>query len=200
MKKNKTMRIASVVMMAALLSTCAISGTFAKYTSASTGKDTARVAKWDIRLGQSEQHMTDEFTFDLFNTTYDNGAVKSAGTDNVIAPGTTGSFVINIQNKSEVAAKYWIDFTETKTDMRIPLQYSTNNTKWETDINKLDIKQEDAVVLAIGSDEVSVTIYWKWDFNGAADSGQTDETDTELGVDGTDTVTVTAKVTAEQVD
>ena len=194
MKKNKTMRIASVVMMAALLSTCAISGTFAKYTSASTGTATARVAKWDIRLGQSEQHMTDEFTFDLFNTTYDNEAVKSATTDKVIAPGTTGSFEINIQNKSEVAAKYWIDFTEKKTDPNIPLQYSTDQMNWETDINKLDIKQEAAFELAIDTTANPVTIYWKWDFNG------NDTTDTELGTAGTATVTVTAKVTAEQVD
>ena len=192
------MRIASVVMMAALLSTCAISGTFAKYTSASTGTDTARVAKWDIQLEGTQMTSANEtFTFDLFNTTYDNGAVKSAGMDNVIAPGTTGSFVINIQNKSEVAATYAIDFTETKTDTKIPLQYSTDNTNWKTDIDDLDVG---ATTLAIGSDEVSVTIYWKWDFNGATGSGQTDETDTALGVDGTATVTVTATVTAEQVD
>lgn len=50
-KKNYTMRIAAGVMTAALLSTCAISSTFAKYTSESTGTDSARVAKWDILFG-----------------------------------------------------------------------------------------------------------------------------------------------------
>ena len=43
MKKNTMMRIASVLLVAVLLSTCAISGTFAKYTSQYTGSaDRAR--------------------------------------------------------------------------------------------------------------------------------------------------------------
>ena len=46
MKTNKMMRIASVLLVAVLLTTCSISGTFAKYVSQATGTDTARVAYW----------------------------------------------------------------------------------------------------------------------------------------------------------
>ena len=48
MKKNKFMRLASVMLMLCLITTCAISGTFAKYTTSGTATDTARVAKWGV--------------------------------------------------------------------------------------------------------------------------------------------------------
>ena len=48
MKKNKMMRIASVLLVAVLLSTCTISGTFAKYASTASQTATASVATWDI--------------------------------------------------------------------------------------------------------------------------------------------------------
>ena len=61
MKKNKMMRIASILMVAVLVSTCAVSGTFAKYVTSDSGKDTARVAKWGISILASG---------DLFAETY----------------------------------------------------------------------------------------------------------------------------------
>ena len=48
MKRNKMMRIASVLLVAVLLSTCVISGTFAKYTTSNSATDSARVAKWGV--------------------------------------------------------------------------------------------------------------------------------------------------------
>ena len=50
MKKNTMMRIASVLMVAVLLSTCAISSTFAKYVSSDSATDTARIAKWGVEV------------------------------------------------------------------------------------------------------------------------------------------------------
>ena len=50
MKKNKFMRLASVMLMLCLITTCAISGTFAKYTTSATATDTARVAKWGVKV------------------------------------------------------------------------------------------------------------------------------------------------------
>ncbi|MFR0985955.1 MAG: hypothetical protein ACLSFZ_04975 [Frisingicoccus sp.] len=45
MKKNRMMRLASSLLVLTLLTTCVISGTFAKYTTQAGGSDTARVAK-----------------------------------------------------------------------------------------------------------------------------------------------------------
>ena len=50
MKKNTMMRAASALLVAVLLTTCTISGTFAKYTTQDSGSDTARVAKWGVEL------------------------------------------------------------------------------------------------------------------------------------------------------
>ena len=46
MKKNRIMRVFSVLLALTLISTCAISGTFAKYVTRAEGEDAARVAKW----------------------------------------------------------------------------------------------------------------------------------------------------------
>lgn len=48
MKKNKMMRIASVLLIAVLLSTSVISGTFAKYVTSDGVADSARVAKFGV--------------------------------------------------------------------------------------------------------------------------------------------------------
>ena len=47
------MRTASGLMIAALLTTSMISGTFAKYTTADAAQDSARAAKWGVNLGIS---------------------------------------------------------------------------------------------------------------------------------------------------
>lgn len=95
MKKNKMMRIASGLLVLNLMSTCAISGTFAKYvTSASVG-DSARVAKWGVGVTARGR---------LFDTSYNNTApveedstgaltysVISSTTDALVAPGTNNT-------------------------------------------------------------------------------------------------------------
>lgn len=201
-KKNHTMRIAAGVMTAALLSTCAISSTFAKYTSESTGTATARVAKWDILFGD-ETTMSETFTFDLYSTLYDPTANNAetdvkTGDDAIIAPGTQGSFVVKIANQSEVTAEYIIEFSVTNTE-NIPLKFSMDgSTNWATDITTLNITDTGAVNLAMGNNG-TYTVYWKWDYEDTTDNDR-DENDTNLGTAGTATITVSAKVTATQVD
>ena len=48
MKKTKVMRLLSLLLVMTLISTCAISGTFAKYVTRAEGEDQARVAKWGV--------------------------------------------------------------------------------------------------------------------------------------------------------
>ena len=195
-KKNYTMRIAAGVMTAALLSTCAISSTFAKYTSESTGTDSARVAKWDIQINStSMKTATTMFKFDLFDTTYGDAtspSVKSSEDDKVIAPGTQGSFALVIKNSSEVTATYAIDYTVTNS-ASIPVKFSVDGTTWTDNLANVT-----ATALAMGSSK-TITIQWKWDYEDTADSSR-DENDTNLGTAGTDTLTVSAKVTATQVN
>lgn len=87
MKKNKAMRLASALLVLTLLTTCAISSTFAKYVTKAEGSDKARVAYW----GFDNQEAT--IDIDLFDGEYHN--VKASGDvggfSNVIAPGTEKS-------------------------------------------------------------------------------------------------------------
>ena len=64
MRENKTLKLALVLLVAVVLTTCTISGTFAKYVSSSEGSDTARVAKWDLKL--NGEAWADTVEFDLF--------------------------------------------------------------------------------------------------------------------------------------
>lgn len=116
MKKNKMMRIASILMVATLITTCAISGTFAKYVTTAEGEDTARVAKWGIVLGmQSEDLFADKYATD--DTTYegeysvvadpDNNVVEAEIKD-LVAPGTKSieAATATVFGTPEVATRY----------------------------------------------------------------------------------------------
>jgi len=113
MKKSKMMRIASVLLVAVLLSTCAISGTFAKYTTSTSAEDTARVAKWGITLTVTDNATgSDNDGNTLFAEEYDTGAnrktvVSSETAVDVVAPGTKNDkgVTFKIEGTPEVATK-----------------------------------------------------------------------------------------------
>ena len=53
MKKNSTMRIAALLLVLTLMTSCFVGGTFAKYTTSGHISDTARVAKWGVTITTS---------------------------------------------------------------------------------------------------------------------------------------------------
>jgi hypothetical protein len=109
MRKNKMMRAASALMVAVLLTTCTISGTFAKYVTTASGNDTARVAKWGVVV----TGMADT----LFAEEYDaaGGTVKygTASVEDLVAPGTKNDtgVTFGISGKPEVAVKIKVEVT-----------------------------------------------------------------------------------------
>lgn len=207
MKKNKMMRIASVLLVAVLLSTSVISGTFAKYTSTATGTDSARVAKWDIQFNNAQMPLTNTFSFDLFKDyTDENVDVNGANDDAiVIAPGTKGDFTIELTNSSEVNAHYKIDYVVTNAN-NIPVMFRVTTTAGEGNPTVGDWTSDIADIAFVDfdmNDSVTYKIEWQWAFNGTDDGaadGQTDTTDTTLGLAGTATITVDATITVEQVN
>ncbi len=107
MKKNVMMRIASILMVATLLTTCVISGTFAKYVTSASGSDTARVAKFGVKLSVAGDSMFSN-EYDTDDTTYDGSiTVKSIDDANVVAPGTASAdgAAFAITGTPEVATK-----------------------------------------------------------------------------------------------
>ncbi len=199
MKKSKFLRLASALLVIALLTTCAISGTFAKYTSSASGNDFATVAWWSFEVGgnniASKESQT--VTLNLFETRYDDDAVseeKNVLAD-YIAPGTSGKFTLTVKNTSAVTAIYKIDLEEKASFEENPLMYSTDGKNWVASIADLSIIDAQ---LDFGGTEAAHTIYWRWPYDADQDSG-----DTAIGIEANMTetyVTVTATVTAWQMD
>lgn len=99
MRKNKMMRAASGLLVATLLTTSVISGTFAKYVTSAEGSDSARVAKWGITMNNGT---------DMFSDTYDaanDATVSSSDQAKVVAPGTHGSTTYSVSGAPETAYK-----------------------------------------------------------------------------------------------
>ena len=97
MKKNKMMRIASVLLVAVLLTTSVISGTFAKYVTTGAASDSARVAKFGVVVASTGKLF--DWTYAAATTNTPGGhnqdtdpytalTVESQSSDNVVAPGT----------------------------------------------------------------------------------------------------------------
>lgn len=194
MKKLASSRITVIALILCLAVTCVLGGTLAKYISTGTGTDTATVAKWSFEVEDTEIAVSPSptVTFDLFNTINDTvgGAAETDVKANLIAPGTTGSFQIDLENKAEVNATYAIAFTETNASS-IPIEYSLNGTDW----GNVGSVAVGPTAIAMETGTGSVTVYWRWVFAG------NDATDTALGYAGTaPSITVSATVTATQVD
>lgn len=201
MKRNGMMKLAIFLLIVVALSFSTISGTFAKYASSYTKSDSARVAKWDIKL--NGEAWSDSVAFNLFTYTDTNVDVDGDGTEKVIAPGTTGSFNFSVENDSEVTAEYSIKLA-VENPGNIPLEYKVGDSEWTlpNDEGEIEVAGD---TLDIGSDAQEVTVQWRWAFEGTDSVNfkqtQTDITDTALGeADTLAEVTVTATINATQVN
>ena len=117
MRKNKMMRLASGLLVAVLLTTSTISGTFAKYVTSDSASDTARVAKWGVTVMASGNLFGTDYESNSADTNKDSivaaTSVNVSSTDgNIVAPGTRNfeGFKIAINGTPEVA------YTITATD------------------------------------------------------------------------------------
>ena len=135
MKKNKMMRIASILLVVTLLSTCVISGTFAKYVTKAEGEDQARVAKWGVLVTVEGNEFADKYKATDEAYKEDGGvyAVVSANGDKVVAPGTSAkeadmALVATVKGTPEVAARYTLEGKGIK-DVVLPAGTYTDYTK-----------------------------------------------------------------------
>lgn len=198
MKEKKLFFAIVALILLAVVTLFSVVGTYAKYTTSLNGSSIARVAKWAWNIsGEDINAGTTTYKLDLFTTVKDSDNstdetnVTKGTNENIIAPGTSGSFNIVITNNSEVDARYKYDITETN-DNNVPIEYSLDKTSWKTaqDMSKAYTD------IAKGATDNSATIYWRWAFG----TGSTDATDTAIGFDGTATVTINADLVLEQVD
>ena len=197
-RSSMMVRLVAVLAVTMMFTMCFVGGTFAKYTSSATGTDSATVAKWSFKVGETDIATTNTFAFDLFKTIKDSDGIKDETEMNpvdgsIIAPGTQGSFDLVLTNASQVTAQYAIDYTVTNNN-DIPVKFSVDGgTTWTNDL--ADVAASDSTKLAANSGTTTIKVQWKWDFNGSDDSF-----DTALGIGGNAVLTVKAEVTATQVD
>ncbi|MBU5481397.1 hypothetical protein [Blautia sp. MSJ-19] len=217
MRKNKMMRTAAVLGVAALLTTSALSGTLAKYTTSTNGSDEARVAYWGFNQDANT-------TIDLFDATYNN--VQSEDSKNVIAPGTekTSTFAfgydVNDNAKApEVKYALTVDATATgsyaKLDKNSSFKWTLKTPKAATATEYDTVAELTAAIEALAGDESGTkeyepgklpdtftaadevyTVGWKWAFDNNNDSA-----DTIMGNAATlDNVKLVITITATQID
>ena len=111
MKKNRMMRLASILLVATLMSTCTISGTFAKYVTSAESTDTARVAEFGVRITANGETFTDKYQGIETGWTAKN-TVDGDGED-VVAPGTAGEMLkMTLTGTPEVAVRVTYEATE----------------------------------------------------------------------------------------
>ena len=109
MKKNRFMRLASCLLILCLITTCAISTTFAKYVSGDSASDTARVAKWGITVSTSGTLFGEDYKNQIVASGDATITVASSETDvNVVAPGTQNDVGMKIAISGQPEVDYAI--------------------------------------------------------------------------------------------
>ena len=94
MKKNRMMRLASGLLVAVLMTTSVISGTFAKYVTTASASDTARVAKFGVVVTAEGSLFGETYLKTNADTPGADDAdkatitVESSNENKVVAPGT----------------------------------------------------------------------------------------------------------------
>lgn len=229
MKKNKMMRLASLLLVMVLMTTCVIGGTFAKYTTSVSSSDKARVAYWGFQSTNS-MDLTG-----LFVDAYDE-TVDSVDGNDVIAPGTSGSTTfafawdesVSAYNAAvavtgpEVAYTFTVAVEETidsliEENPNILWQLDENGySTWDdmiADIKALSgdssgskqYKPNELPAEFTANDDVH-TISWKWVFDENAsnkedNTANNDAGDTAMGnAAELDDCSITITITATQVD
>ena len=184
-KKNNALRAASTLLVAVLLSTCAISGTFAKYVTKNSGIDSARVAKWGVEITATGETFANSYAKDDNNFTLNTYTVVS--TDKVVAPGTKGEMAtFELTGTPETAFRVSFDGTmelsngwvDANGDYYCPIEITVGNTTLKGIEYTSADEFEDAVKLEIATLSADYeantdlsklaagdpTISWKWPF------------------------------------
>ena len=227
MKKNKMMRIASVLLIAVLMTTCAISGTFAKYVTSAEGGDSARVAYWGVTVTAYGE----EAFVGKYNDAANANGTKVVSDEDVLAPGTNGTLgtvavtgepevMVDITATAELTLEGWmIDASDTSAGtFYCPIIFTVTVGNETTTIDgstyrsaaTLEAAVEENVTdlsatnVAANTDlarDVSITWEWKFGTDSAKATNQTDANDTKLGdLQTAPTIEFTYEVIVTQVD
>jgi hypothetical protein len=193
-EKNKnTFRIGALLLVACLISSVMLSGTFAKYTSEYAGQDTALVARWSF-TGNFDGQPLNGTNIDLpiwdhnYSTNIYEKYVGSvggvAGEYYLIAPGIQGQFTVDFTYDADVDADLIFNFTKSGNAANlVPLQYSLASdfgtiyysldalenaiidTTTNTTITGENGDYDITDTVASGPVAIKKTVYWRWPYD-----------------------------------
>lgn len=204
MKKNLAAKLGVMALVLTLVTSSLVSGTYSKYVSTSSGTSSAKVAKFDFDLNAGGTNIgiaTDNTTIHLFDYATDSGVLgngQEADGTRLIAPGTNGSFVVAINNKSEVKVSTAVVLTETNSG--VPIVYTYGSNKYTSNSTLLTNSPttysniaalSTALTTGIGNlnpntASTNLTVTWAWAFDDASGTkdaidNATNAADTLLG-------------------
>lgn len=228
-RKNHTLKLAGILLALVLVTSCFVGGTFAKYVTSGTGKDTARVAKFGVTVTANGTMFAKEYDTDTGNV---KGTIARSvlSTDKVIAPGTKGSMVsmtikgtpevaVNVRYKATVKLDNWVykaDESETG-EFYCPIKIKVGDEIYFGYDYPSAERFKNAVETAIngysdnyapGTDLTKAkapVVSWAWAFeDNAVSAKQTDVKDTYLGdqaaKDKAATIDLEVVTTVTQID
>ena len=208
MKKNRFIKLASGLLVLCLMTTCVIGATLAKYTTAGSGADTARVAKWGVRItAVANSAFATQYSKQDTGYTGALSVESSSLSEKVVAPGTNGSAAqFSISGTPEVAVRLSFLMTDIEevnltagtykytdgAEVNVPeggyypIKWTLNNGSADVATGTLaDIARylgDNPVDYTPNTDlsAVRYTLSWKWDFDESG-HGTHDKLDTLLG-------------------
>ena len=198
MKGSKLPKLAALLLVLTLATTCFVSGTFAKYVSEGEGEDAARVAKWGVKVEITGDGFKTTYGKDEVNANVDGPTVVSSTTEKVVAPG----------------GEFYCPLVFTIGDTKINgLDYSSTTAGGEgsfesairTAIQNATTKEYEAGTDLSAAGE-GITYSWTWPFQNATGTAtnQDDELDTLLGDNAANgqpaTISITVTTTVTQID
>ena len=198
MKGSKLPKLAALLLVLTLATTCFVSGIFAKYVSEGEGEDAARVAKWGVKVEITGDGFKTTYGKDEVNANVDGPTVVSPTTEKVVAPG----------------GEFYCPLVFTIGDTKINgLDYSSTTAGGEgsfesaikTAIQNATTKEYEAGTDLSAAGE-GITYSWTWPFQNATGTAtnQDDELDTLLGDNAANgqpaTISITVTTTVTQID
>lgn len=198
MKGSKLPKLAALLLVLTLVTTCFVSGTFAKYVSEGEGEDAARVAKWGVKVEITGDGFKTTYGKDEVNANVDGPTVVSSTTEKVVAPG----------------GEFYCPLVFTIGDTKINgLDYSSTTAGGEgsfesaikTAIQNATTKEYEAGTDLSAAGE-GITYSWTWPFQNATGTATNpdDELDTLLGDNAANgqpaTISITVTTTVTQID
>lgn len=200
-KRSRIVSLGVLALTLTMMSTCLMGSTMARYVTEVTGSATATVAAWSFKA-DSKDSVGETFTeINLGDTThrqaYDSGDIA----DDVIAPGTKGSFNIVIDGSgSEVGIDYAVKIAA-GTNVTLPddLVFSTEAITADKPGSKLDdFSPSGTIDYATGADSMkkTITVNWEWAFG--EDDTVASNDNAYVDKDWTLDITITGKQTTPE--